>query len=62
MSLKGYQWLDDNKIVLMSYTFKDEVLDVWRDTTKDELENFKRFLKEHHCETYKIEIHNCKII
>lgn len=32
MSLKGYQWLNENKEVVMSYTFKDLTLDIWKDT------------------------------
>ena len=45
MSLKGYQWLDDNGKVLMSYTFKDLTLDVWKDTTKEELDKFIEYIK-----------------
>ena len=47
MSLKGYEWLDDNGKVIMTFTFKRLELDVWKDTTKEELDKFKAFLKEH---------------
>lgn len=46
MSLKGYQWLDDNGKVIMSFTFKDLTLDVWQDTTKEEYLKFIEYLKE----------------
>lgn len=46
MSLKGYQWLDDNGKVVMSFTFKDLTLDVWQDTTKEEYLKFIKYLKE----------------
>lgn len=46
MSLKGYQWLNENKEVVMSYSFKDLTLDIWKDTTVEELEKFKKYIKE----------------
>lgn len=46
MSLKGYQWLNENQEVVMSYTFKDLTLDIWKDTTMEELEKFKKYIKE----------------
>lgn len=58
MSLKGYQWLDDEEKVIMSYYFKDETLYIWKDTTIDELEKFKKYLKEHYCETIHIDYNN----
>ncbi len=46
MSLKGYEWLDDNGKVIMTFTFKRLELDIWENTTKEELDKFKAFLKE----------------
>lgn len=46
MSLKGYQWLDEKGEVVFSYLFKDRTIDVWKDTTKEELDKFKAFLNE----------------
>lgn len=46
MSLKGYEWLDDNGKVIMTFTFKYLELDVWSDTTLEELNKFKEYLKE----------------
>ena len=57
MSLKGYQWLDENENVIMSYTFKDLKLDIWKDTTKEELDKFKKFLDEHECKHNHIDFH-----
>lgn len=51
MSLKGYQWLNDKKEVVMSFRFKDLILDIWKDTTEEELNKFKEFLKEHSVDT-----------
>ena len=36
MSLKGYQWLNDKEEVVMSFRFKDLILDIWKDTTEEE--------------------------
>ena len=54
MSLKGYEWLKEGKVV-MSYFFKDLRLIVWEDVTEQDLAGFKKFLKEHHSEVFKIE-------
>lgn len=62
MSLKGYQWLNDKEEVVMSFTFKDLTLDIWRDTTKEELDKFKEYLKEHSCEIRHINYNNHKVI
>lgn len=63
MSLKGYQWLNDKEEVVMSFRFKDLVLDIWKDTTEDELNKFKEFLKEHSVDTIlKIEYNGNKVV
>ena len=54
MSLKGYQWLIDNKVV-MSYLFKDEVLDIWQKVENEEIEKFKEYISP--LEIIKIEDH-----
>ena len=46
MNLKGYQWLDEKEEVIMSFRFKNLTIDIWKDTTKEELDKFKEFLKE----------------
>ena len=62
MSLKGYQWLDDNGEVIMSFMFKYLELDVWKDTTKKEFDKFVAFLKEHSFgEILKINYHDHKV-
>ena len=63
MSLKGYQWLDDEEKVVMSFTFKDLTLDIWKDTTEEELNKFKEFLKEHSVDRIlKIDYHDNKVV
>ena len=63
MSLKGYQWLNDKEEVVMSFRFKDLSLDIWKDTTKEELEKFKEFLKEHSFDTIlEINYHDNKVV
>ena len=54
MSLKGYQWLIDNKVV-MSYLFKDRILDIWRKVENEEIEKFKEYISP--LEIIKIEDH-----
>lgn len=62
MSLKGYQWLDSNKEVAMSYHFKDLSLNVWKDVTREELNKFIEYLKQNGCDRYILNTHNSKII
>lgn len=63
ISLKGYQWLNDKEEVVMSFTFKDLTLDIWKDTTEEELNKFKEFLKEHSIDRIlKIDYHDNKIV
>lgn len=45
MSLKGYQWLNEKGEVVFSYRFKDRMIDVWKDTTKEEYDKFRTFLE-----------------
>lgn len=61
MSLKGYQWLDDNGKVVMSFTFKDLTIDVWQDTTKEELDKFKQYLQSNSWNDVKLELHGHEI-
>lgn len=58
MSLKGYQWFNDKNEVLMSYYFKDLTLYIWKDVTNEELEEFKKYLKDKHNEV--IHVKDCK--
>ena len=63
MSLKGYQWLNDKEEVVMSFRFKDLSLDIWKDTTEEELNKFKEFLKEHSIDRIlKIDYHDNKVV
>lgn len=60
MSLKGYEWLKDNKVI-MNFTFKYLELTLFEDVTKKELEEFKNFLKEKNEKILKIDYNNHKI-
>ena len=60
MSLKGYEWLKDNKVI-MNFTFKYLELTLLEDVTKKELEEFKNFLKEKNEKILKIDYNNHKI-
>lgn len=44
MSLKGYQWLNDNGEVVMSYLFKEEIIDVWKEVSEEEIQKFKDYI------------------
>ena len=56
MSLKGYQWLNDTGEVIMSYMFKDRILDVWKDVTNKDMDEFKEYLAP--LEVAKVEFHH----
>lgn len=60
MSLKGYEWLKDNKVI-MYFTFKYLELTLLEDVSKKELEEFKNFLKGKNEEILKINYNNHKI-
>ena len=60
MSLKGYEWLKDNKVI-MNFNFKYLELTLFEDVTKKELEEFKNFLKEKNEKILKIDYNNHKI-
>lgn len=61
MSLKGYQWLNENEEVIMSFRFKDLQIDIWQDTTKEELDKFREFLKEKGFKESSIDFHYHKV-
>ncbi len=57
MSLKGYQWLDDDGKVIMSFTFKDLTLDVWKDVSVEEYHNFIEYIREQGFEPHSTDQH-----
>lgn len=61
MSLKGYKWLNDDGEVVMSFRFKDLSIDIWQDTTKEELDKFIEYLKQQGENTYYIHTHTKEI-
>lgn len=62
MSLKGYQWLNDEGEVIMSFFFKDLTLWLWENVAQEELDKFVAFLKEKGNDHYRLEKNGCKII
>lgn len=57
-SLKGYQWLRGDKVI-MSYLFKDRIIDLWDDVTEKELEDFKAYINS---DIIAVNYNNHKII
>ena len=51
MSLKGYEWLKDNKVI-MYFTFKYLELTLLEDVSKKDLEEFKKNLVFFHAKTF----------
>lgn len=62
MSLKGYQWYNDNNESVMTFTFKRLELDVWQDVSKKEYDEFIEFIKSRGYAIHSIDIHNHQII
>ena len=61
MSLKGYEWLVNGKVV-MYYRFKDLTITLLEDTTQKEIDNFKAWLKDNNHEVRHIDTWQCKIV
>ena len=58
MNLKGYQWLDSNKKVIMCFTFKYCELDIYDNITQSQFDEFTEFLKNNNCRIQKINYNN----
>lgn len=61
MSLKGYEWLDKDGKVIMYFLFKTRNIYISKDTTREEIEKFKAFLKEHSWEVSQVVYNNYKV-
>ena len=61
MSLKGYQWLNDKQEVVMSFTFKDLQIDVWKDTTQEEYLKFFDFIRKNGWQPISTDCHFHKV-
>ncbi len=61
MSLKGYQWLDKDNKVLMSFDFKTETIDVWQDVDKDNYMAFIEYIRQQGFEPHETDCHYNKI-
>ena len=53
MSLKGWEWLDDNGKVTMRFFFKDLSLCIYKNVSLEEIDNFKKYIEDN-----GMEIHN----
>lgn len=49
MSLKGYQWLNDDGKSIMGYFFKDETIYLWDDVTEIQYNDFINYIEENGC-------------
>lgn len=62
MSLKGYQWLDDNGKAVMGFFFKDLSIFLWEDVTKEEYDKFYEYIREQGFEPHSTDQNNHTII
>ena len=60
MSLKGYQWLDNGRVV-MAFDFKRCYLDLYADVTKSQLDEFIRYIESKHNHIIKTNDNGFKI-
>lgn len=60
MSLKGYEWLRDGKVI-MTFTFKRLELDLWDNVTQEEYDEFCKWLDEHHETTKYLKLNGYEI-
>lgn len=61
MSLKGYQWLDKEGKVVMSFDFKTETIDIWQDVDKDNYLAFVEYIRQQSFEPHEVNCHFNKI-
>ena len=61
MSLKGYQWLRDNKAI-MGFFFKDLHIFLWDDVTEEEYNEFVDYIKEKGFEILNTDMNEYQII
>lgn len=62
MSLKGYEWLDVNGKVIMTFRFKDLSLDIWKDVTAEEYYKFIEYIRSNDFEPHITNQNGFKII
>ena len=61
MSLKGYEWLKDNKVVMM-FVFKYNEIILLSNVTKQDLQDFNKWLKQNYCHSLKVNYNGYKIL
>ena len=55
MSLKGYQWLNDNGEVAMAFFFKDRSLCIYQNVSLEEIDKFKKYIEDNGFEIFSTE-------
>lgn len=60
MNLKGYQWLDNGKVV-MSFDFKTLTIDIWQDVTIKQYHKFIEYIRSQSFEPHSTDQHYHKI-
>lgn len=61
MSLKGYQWLNDDGEVIMYFTFKDLTITICKDTTEVELKKFEDYITSKSFDVYYLNTNGYKV-
>lgn len=62
MSLKGYQWLKDNKVI-MYFTFKYRELVLMQDVSQKDFNEFKSYIKNNiNFDVLKVRYNDFKIL
>lgn len=61
MSLKGYEWLKDNKVI-MYYTFKYNEITLINNVTKQDLQDFNKWLNQNYHHSSKVNYNGYKVI
>lgn len=46
MTLKGYEWLDEEGNVTMRFFFKDLSLCIYKNVSLEEIDNFKKYIED----------------
>lgn len=62
MSLKGYQWYNEEGKCIMSFRFKDLQIDIWEDVSKDNYMAFIEYIRSRGFEPSSTDCHYHNII
>ncbi len=53
MTLKGWEFYDDEGKTEATFFFRDCILDIWKEISDERLKEMKTYLEEHHEEIIK---------